>query len=157
MRKTSAALAVLCTLALAGCGSETTTDAQTDTSARTAVAATTTASAGPLTRGDVEAYQSTLNTQVQACVTPADNMFSMGCTKAIYAMVDTLEEFDSRLTSAYPKTRASVTETISNLEYWRDQCMTTKANSPERRACIPYMVTEGGLVDPIAQWASESR
>ncbi|MBA8959645.1 hypothetical protein JOJ86_002937 [Rhodococcus percolatus] len=97
---------------------------------------TTSVALGPLTQADALGYREELNAQVQPCVDPASS-FSLACTKAIYTLVDTLEQFNSRLTTAFPKTRARVAETISNLEHWRDQCMTTTANSPERRACLP--------------------
>lgn len=44
-----------------------------------------------------------------------------------------------RLTSDYPETRVAVMELIAKLEYWRDNCISSRANSPERRACIPHM------------------
>ncbi|OUS97301.1 hypothetical protein CA951_02850 [Rhodococcus sp. NCIMB 12038] len=133
-------------------------ETSSSSAAATPSVAPTTITLGPLTKADVIEYQGTLRDQIQPCLTEPSSSFSAYCTEAIYALVTTLEEFDSRLTPSNRETRASIAETISDLEYWRDECMKTTANSPERRACVGYyMLYEARVQKPIVKWADENR
>lgn len=72
--------------------------------------------------------------------TEVTTMLTLECTKAAFYSVQELEKLQGRLTSDYPETRVAVMELIAKLEYWSDNCISSEANSPERRACISHML-----------------
>lgn len=94
--------------------------------------------ASPPSVNEMERINLKMRRLIAPC-TEVTTMLTLECTTAAYYSVEELENLQDRLTSDYPETRVAVMELIAKLEYWRDNCISSRANSPERRACIPHM------------------
>lgn len=134
MKKGLAAAVVAAACLAAGCSSESEEPAAAETPA-----APETTYTPPPSKSEMEELRTEIGAMIAPCAEVA-TMLTTECTKAAFYSVQELEELQGRLTSDFPQTRVAVAELISDLEYWKDNCVTSKANSPERQACIRYMI-----------------
>jgi len=124
---------------LTACSGESTPQAA-DTTRETTTATTT--YTPPPDETEMEQIRRAMTNKLAPC-TEVNTMLTTDCTKAAFYSVQDLTELQDRLGSGFPQTRVAVTELIADLEYWKDNCITSKANSPERRACLPHMIAPG--------------
>lgn len=136
-------------LLLAGCGS-----GNDESGADVTPTPTSTVDGEVLMPSDVADYREQLFEQY----TPCESGPTLAeCAPAIDDMTKTLAEFGARVPASMPKTRASVTETVANLEYWRDNCIIGSAGSGDRAKCIKAMPASEIVQEPIWEWLDENR
>ncbi|WP_454835880.1 hypothetical protein [Rhodococcus qingshengii] len=147
--KTFVGVLAVSALLLAGCGSG-------DDESRADVTPTTTSAAvvEVLMPSDVADYREQLFEQYAPC---ESGPTLAECAPAIDDMTETLTEFGARVPVSMPKTKASVTETVANLEYWRDNCIIGSSGTGDRAKCVKAMPASEIVQDPIWEWLDENR
>ncbi|MGK8465866.1 hypothetical protein [Nocardia cyriacigeorgica] len=131
-------------LMLSGCGDD--GNASSDTTTTSAPASATTTAMPPISLAqEAQPYATAVDQRIAPCLdnggVSAVNAMSPQCSVAISYTVAALKEWYDRLHSGTPSARKAVQTEIADLEYWRDVCIPSQANTPQRLACVQFIVT----------------
>ncbi|WP_171050066.1 hypothetical protein [Nocardia cyriacigeorgica] len=128
---------------LSGCGDD--GNASSDTTTTTAPASATTTAMPPIsTAQEAQPYATAVDQRIAPCLengAAGAASFTPQCALAITSTVAALNEWDGRLHSGAPSARKAIQTKVADLEYWRDYCISSQANSPQRLACMKFLIT----------------
>lgn len=132
-------------LVLSGCGND--DSASGDATAAPTPTTTTTTAMPPISLAqEAQPYAEAVHQRVAPCFdnnggVSAVHAISQQCAVAITSTVAALNEWYGRLHSGAPSARTRIQTHISNLEYWRDFCVPSQPNSPQRMSCVTFLPT----------------
>lgn len=94
---------------------------------------------------EAQPYVTAVDQRIAPCFSngavSAVNAMSPQCSQAITSTIFALNEWYGRLHNGEPSTRKAIQAEIIDLEYWRDVCIPSQANSPLRLACAKFLPT----------------
>lgn len=108
----------------------------------------------PLTADENSKFADKLSEQMEPCT--GLSAFTTNCSRAIDSVLITLEAYGNRVPDSNPKTRASVQDSVAQLNYWKDACVETFQGTPERRDCVRILIREGTATEPVFTWNQEN-
>ncbi|NKR99906.1 hypothetical protein GS909_07950 [Rhodococcus hoagii] len=116
--------------------------------------ANTTPTRPPLTADENSKFADKLSEQMEPCT--GLGAFTTNCSRAIDSVLITLEAYGNRVPADNPRTRASVQESVAQLNYWKDACVETFQGTPERSDCVRVLIREGTATEPVFTWNQEN-
>ncbi|MFC6014097.1 hypothetical protein [Nocardia lasii] len=159
MNRYVVAVGAVAVMALAGCSGDGEGSAAGTT---TAPASATTTKMPPISLAqEAQPYVTAVDQRIAPCfdngAVSAVNAMSAQCSQAITSTISALNEWFGRLHNGEPSTRKAIQGKIIDLEYWRDVCVPSQAQTPQRLSCVTFLPTNDVGISIMSAFSEDAK